>query len=175
MKENFRRALDFEWRPENDGQGYHVTPGDPGGGTNRGVTQATWGDWARLNSALPRSVADATNQQLAEVLYRKFWCGVQGNALPTAVDAMAFGIDMGTPAQAARCLQRALGVAVDGVIGPVTLAAAQAADPAALCQAMRTEAEAYYRSLTREAEFLRGWDRRMEDRYAMVISWLAVS
>ena len=41
---NFPTALAFVWQPGYDdpATGYHVTPGDAGGGTLGGVIEATW-------------------------------------------------------------------------------------------------------------------------------------
>lgn len=75
------------------------------------------------------------------------------------------------PGPAHWCLQRALHacgfrlVAIDGILGPQTINAANAVKPqAALLAALRTEAAAYYRELARadpnRERFLTGWLNR---------------
>jgi len=68
-----------------------------------------------------------------------------------------------------RILQRALrdvglSVAVDGVIGPQTLAAANRADPDALLAAMRRLQAAHYEALikrnAKREKYRRGWMKR---------------
>ena len=69
-------------------------------------------------------------------------------------------------ARVARLLQAAVGVAVDGVIAPRTLAAVAARDPAQLAQALCNEQAQFYREMVQarpdQSRFLKGWLNRVQ-------------
>ena len=169
----FSRCLAFTWRPNNDGQSLHTTSGDPGGATAWGVTQATWAAWQKLRPSLPLYVGSATLQQLSDLINAWFWLGA-GQGLPPGVDLMVFDFGFGSgPATAARQLQAVVGgIAVDGRIGPRTLAAVYAADAATLCRQLHDTQVGFYQGLTTFAEFGRGWTRRADDRLAAALAVL---
>lgn len=165
----FTRALAFTWRPENDGQPLHTTPGDAGGATAWGVTQRTWAAWGRLHPTLPFSVGDATQAQLADLIHAWFWLPA-GAGLPPGVDLMVFDFGFGSgPGTAARQLQACVGAVPDGRIGPYTLAAVTALDPAALCERLHATQVGFYQGCAGFAEFGRGWIRRADDRLAATV------
>jgi len=118
--DNFDACLRFTLKFEG---GFVNNPKDPGGPTNLGVTQAT------LSASLgrPASIADVkalTPKTVAPIYRKKFWDAVMGDSLPIGVDLAVFdwGVHSG-PTRGAIGLQRAIGVADDGRIGPVTIAA----------------------------------------------------
>jgi lysozyme family protein len=139
---------------------------DPGGLTR-------WGISHREYPAL--DIAALTREDAIAIYYRDWWQRYSFGELAPAVGAKLFdlAVNMG-PAHAIECAQRALracgnAVAEDGVLGPQTIRAAAAADPAALMAALRSEAAGYYRvtaALSRSArsdpdrEFLTGWLNR---------------
>jgi lysozyme family protein len=100
----------------------------------------------------------------AQAIYRgDYWQRVAGDLLPDAVAIVAFDIavnqGVGT---SARLLQAALGVAVDGVIGPATTAAARGcADLAALLDEMGARRALAYAGTAGLASFGLGWMRRV--------------
>jgi len=137
--------------------GYSNHPSDPGGETMWGVTIAV----ARANGYagamrdMPRDVAKA--------IYRaQYWDKVQADNMPFPVAFQVFdaAVNHGT-VQAAKFLQRAAGVADDGAIGPKTLAAVGARDPAALLLLFNAEREQFYTDLPTWASFGKGWSRRV--------------
>ena len=137
--------------------GYVDHPRDPGGATNFGITErvARATGYRGHMRNLPRETAVA-------IYHTHYWDSVQGDKLP---DAVAFqvvdaAVNHGV-GNAVRWLQRAAGVANDGIIGPVTLAAVRKADPAdivLLFNAIRLE---FYASLSTFPTFGRGWTRRV--------------
>lgn len=97
--------------------------------------------------------------------YENYWVPLRCAKLPEGLDLVVFdwGVNSGAPT-AARRLQAALGVHVDGRIGPVTLAAAQAADRKALivelCQ--RRARDRIWQGATQEGRVnLAGWVNRI--------------
>lgn len=144
--------------------GYVNHPKDPGGATNRGVTQATYDDW-RLDRKLPKQSVKAISQSEVEAIYRKrYWDAVKGDDLPSGVDycVFDFAVNSGT-GRAARFLQEALMVTVDGKIGPITLTTANTAPADALIDLICDLRMCFLKSLSTFKVFGKGWTRRVED------------
>jgi lysozyme family protein len=179
--DNFGQCLAFTWRPENDGQDTHTDPGDPGGMTRYGVTWATWRNWCERRGieASPEQFARVDLGALRAVYQFDFWNTIQGDRLPAGVDLMAFdfGVTAG-PLRSARFLQSFIGagkIAVDGVIGPKTLAALAGYDPATVVQGLTKTQIEYYKALPTFAEFGHGWERRTYDRARLALTMAKVS
>lgn len=157
--------------------GYVNHPSDPGGRTNRGITQRTWEAW----TGKPASEADMRGLTMADVrpLYRKrYWDEVRGNDMPGALALCVFDFAVNAgPARAARFLQRMVGAAQDGVIGPATIAAVDGyvsahGVPAAV-RAYQAARRDYYRSLATFPTFGKGWLRRVDEVEAAALEMAA--
>jgi len=121
----FKIVLDFEG-------GYVNDPDDKGGATNYGITYNTLNN-AKTKGWVPFNVT-IQNIQLehAKIIYRKgYWDAVQADSLPHPLDLIMFdsAVNHG-PNAAVKLLQKSLNVllpytelAVDGIIGPLTLRA----------------------------------------------------
>jgi len=146
--------------------GYSNNAADPGGETKFGISRR---EYPHLN------IKSLTREQAIEIYYRDWWRRFHFSELPETAGAKLFdlAVNMG-PANAVRCLQRALRacgrrVGDDGALGAETIAAAAAADEKTLIAALRSEAAAYYRLLAiseRDGagrEFLGGWLNRAYD------------
>jgi lysozyme family protein len=147
-----------------DEGGYSDRTRDAGGATRFGISQR---EYPQLD------IKNLTREDATEIYWRDWWCKFRYGALPSPLSAkmLDLAVNIG-PSEAARCLQRALracGVAIadNGILGPVTRAAASSADRAALIAALRSEAAGYYRlvaaSKTESAAgkaFLSGWLNR---------------
>jgi lysozyme family protein len=159
----FDYCLKFVLRPDVEG-GEVNDKRDPGGHTNRGVTQAT------LNQAreaaphlnLPASVRDLTHENAAD-LYRYFyWTPIQGDALPLGVALMLFDSAVNQGAiTAVRFLQRALNVRADGVMGSITVGAANRAGKELLTEFAARRMHHYMLLDQLDDTFGLGWARRM--------------
>ena len=164
LRDYFPTALNFIWRPDLDGQPYHVTPHDPGGGTSWGVTYATWTGWQQLHrQPASQDAFKSLGKDDFQPLYRaQFWNSIRCSSLG-AIGIMMFdcAVNCG-PGHAAGFLQMVLGVAVDNQIGPITVAAYANADPAALARALCAQREDYYKHCPEADYFCKGWDRRAE-------------
>lgn len=144
--------------------GYSNHPNDPGGPTNRGVTQKVYDAYRAKRGLAIRSVKDITDHEIADIYRRQYWDAVRGDDLPIGVDYAAFDYAVNSgPGRAAKALQVVVGVTPDGAIGEVTLAALgkrQASDVAgALCDRRL----AFLRSLRTWKTFQRGWGNRVAD------------
>lgn len=157
--------------------GYVNHPSDPGGRTNRGVTQRTWEAW----TGKPASEADMRGLTVADVrpLYRKrYWDQVRGDDLPgpLALCVFDFAVNAG-PARAVRFLQRMVGAAQDGVMGPATIGAVRgytgAHGVAAAVRAYQSARRDFYRSLATFPTFGKGWLRRVDEVEARALEMVA--
>jgi lysozyme family protein len=173
MHANFSAALDFMLLPANDGQPYHVSPGDNGGATAWGVTRATWSRWI----GRPASNADMQALTAASTtgMYRCwYWNTVSGDSLPSGLDLMTFDAAvLGGEATAAMQLQALVGADQDGQIGPLSLAAIQQHDPTTLINRLQSAQEQHYRSLSTFAEFGNGWLARLDRRTTAALALLS--
>jgi len=159
--------------------GYSDHPADPGGPTNWGISlrflRAQGADIGDVDGDGDIDAADVRHLpiDIAMQLYRReFWDRYRYSRLPDLVAIKVFdlAVVMG-PCPATRCLQRALracgrsDIAEDGVIGPVTLQAAQTApSQIAVRAALSSEAACHFKMLVAKradlGAFLHGWLRR---------------
>lgn len=118
----FQDALKFTLFAEG---GYSDNPEDSGGPTNYGITQGTWDEYTSAQG-LPPSPVDRLPLSTAKVIYQHmYWEAGHCPALPEKLAICHFDWCVNHGVQgAALTLQAALGVYQDGIIGPITLAAA---------------------------------------------------
>ena len=139
--------------------GFVDHPADPGGATNYGITQAV----ARQHgyTGHMRDLSLATARRIAKSAY---WDAVRADELPPAIRYLMFDAAYHSGVgQAARWLQRALGVRDDGIIGPQTLQAARAQDGPALSRKLLGVRLRFLTDLKTWPSFGRGWARRIAD------------
>jgi lysozyme family protein len=154
--------------------GYVNDPNDPGGATNHGVTIHTM---RRLgldldgDGAVTEQDARRLSREQAREIFIRHYFEVPGIAkLPDALQPSVFDMYVNAGAGAVRILQRLLGrmghiVAVDGAIGPKTVAAAQAAytkAPDHIADAYGIERRNYYYSLADNRPASRKYARRRD-------------
>lgn len=101
--------------------GYTNDPADPGGETNWGISKRSY---PHLD------IRALTREEAVEIYRRDFWQRVHGDEMPPvlAFHLLDFAVNSGVET-AIRKLQHELGVADDGIWGPVTKAAAAACNP----------------------------------------------
>jgi lysozyme family protein len=90
--------------------------------------------------------------------------------LPAGIDYAVFdyGVNSGI-SRSAKVLQRVLGVADDGMIGPITLGAANACDCKVTIAAICDERLRFLRSLRTWRVFGKGWGRRVAEVKAVAL------
>lgn len=150
---NFDRA--FRELVGNEG-GYSNHPDDPGGETNWGITVAI----ARENGYV--GAMKDMDQTVAKTIYaRKYWLSAF-DSLPYPVAFQVFdgAVNSGI-GQAVRWLQRAVGVADDGKLGPITLNAVSAAPVASVVLLFNAERLMFMTNLSTWPSFGKGWARRI--------------
>jgi lysozyme family protein len=141
--------------------GFVCNAADPGGATKFGITLATLST-VRGKPCDQEDVRALTTADAAKIYADRYWPAAHGDDLAAGVDLIMFdaAVNQG-PHGAAECLQAAVGVDVDGAIGPKTLAAAAAIAPGVLIEKVRRAREARYREDPDFVHFGHGWLNRL--------------
>jgi uncharacterized protein (TIGR02594 family) len=149
--------------------GWSNDPYDPGGPTNRGITLAVYA--AAKGKELTDSNRDALVAELRRldlattkrIYAERYWKPSSAAALPPSVAIMHFdaAVNHGV-GNAARMLQEAVRVMIDGEIGPQTLNAVTAMPQAELISRYADIRRARYRSLPHFWRFGQGWLNRVD-------------
>lgn len=163
--------------------GYVDHPNDPGGATNRGVSlryareRGTIFDLDNDGDVDADDIRIVTKEVAVGAFIDDFYIRPRFNQLPTNIVANVFdmGVNAGTKT-AVNILQRTLvrlgyAVTIDGIMGPKTLAAANAAanryTKSQLNRAYSDERIAYYKRLvvsnSKYSVFLKGWTARANE------------
>jgi lysozyme family protein len=139
-------------------------PRDPGGRTSRGITAARWAEWRQTHPGLPADVWDAPQAEVEAIYLEKYWQPLWCDMLPPGVDyaVFDFGVNSG-PARSAKFLQEIVGSAVDGEVGPNTVAATKEADPEEVINALCDNRMFFLKGLSTWGTFGNGWTNRVND------------
>ena len=149
MSVGFRYALAFTLHHEG---GYVADLGDGAGETHWGITKRSYPTL---------DIAALTLEEATALYQRDFWDGLNLDRLPIPLAVAVFdaAVNHG-PTGATKLLQGVVGVAVDGVLGPLTQAAAQAQARAAL-EAFHVARACRYAENAQVGRFGRSWYRRL--------------
>lgn len=162
MKESFEPALKRVLVHEG---GFVNDPDDPGGPTNRGVTQRVYDGYRRRKGLQLRSVRAITADEVGEIYKRQYWDTVRGDDLPAGLDYAVFDFAVNSGVQrASKHLQRVLKVKIDGIIGERTIAAAEDREIVQLVEEYVQSRMTFLRSITKGGgwkKFGKGWTRRV--------------
>jgi lysozyme family protein len=153
--------------------GYVNHPADPGGATNRGVTQRVYDDFLKSRQMKARPVKEITSAEVEAIYRQKYWNLMKGDQLPAGVSYVVFdgAVNSGV-AQSVKWLQRALGINPDGLIGPATLeAVASHPDHDDLIAKICDRRMAFLKALKTYSTFGRGWASRVAGVKAVGQAW----
>ncbi len=144
----FRYAVEEVLRSEG---GLVDDPRDPGGLTNYGISK-------RAYPSL--DIAKLTRDDAIAIYHRDYWLAAKCDQLPPALGVVVFdaAVNQGV-SRAIQMLQSAIGVTVDGVIGPQTISRAKLAPKTALV-AFTTERILHYAGLPTWKTYGKGWTSR---------------
>ncbi len=158
MQSNFEKSLAYVLEHEG---GYVNHPRDPGGATNRGVTQAVYDAYRKTRGRGQQSVKFISTYEVRAIYKFQYWDRVQGDHLPLGVDyaVFDFAVNSGV-SRASKFLQAVLGVAQDGQIGALTIASI--GSPTTTINALCDRRMGFLRSLANWLHFGRGWKKRVE-------------
>lgn len=136
--------------------GYSNDPKDPGGETNWGISKR----------AYPNLDIKNLTQADAKIIYKRdYWDRAQCDVLPPYVAYVLFDAAVNSGiGQAIRFLQRALNLADDGVVGPLTLAAVQRLDQESVCARFLGQRLDFMTKLSTWDYFGKGWSRRIAEQ-----------
>ena len=136
--------------------GYVNHPTDPGGETNYGISKR----------AYPSLDIKALTLADAKAIYKRdYWDRAQCDQLPSQLSYLVFDAAVNSGiGQSIRFLQRAVGVADDGSIGPITLSAAKRMDTDSLCARFLGQRLEFMTKLSTFDVFGKGWARRVADQ-----------
>jgi len=130
---------------------------DPGGKTMYGITELVAREIGYRGDMreLPLDLAK-------RIYLERYWKPISADDLPPAIRYAVFDAAVNSGVgQSVIWLQRALGVQMDGIIGPVTIRTAYAADPYLLRAKILATRLKFMSNLTTWPSFGRGWARRI--------------
>jgi lysozyme family protein len=159
----FLGALPFVLRWEG---GFIDHPDDPGGRTNRGVTQKVYDAWRAEHDHAPRDVKLIDDEEVHVIYEQGYWLPPRCDALQRRLDLVHFdtAVNMGVR-RAVQMLQGVAGCKADGAFGPNTERALAGCDAEHLTAAYCDARENYYRRLVevrpKLGQFLKGWLNRL--------------
>ena len=101
---NFKYSLAFTLEREG---GFINHPNDPGGATNKGITQFTFDNYNKLLNHPLRSVKTITDSEVESIYEKMYWNKINGDKLPQPLDVIVFdtAVNIG-PAKALMLLER---------------------------------------------------------------------
>jgi lysozyme family protein len=149
FEQAFQRVLGHEG-------GYVNDPRDPGGETKFGISKR----------AYPREdIAGMTVERARAIYLRDYWGPAGCDAVPDAAKLPLFDAAVNSGVRAAvRLLQRAVGEAPDGLLGPRTLLAAQSMPAPRLVARFAGQRLALMANLPTWPTYSRGWTLRVVDQ-----------
>lgn len=169
----FQPSLDLTLAHEG---GFVNHPKDPGGATNKGVTQAVYNAYRRNKGLDVQSVRHITAAEVKDIYRKQYWDKAGCPRLPAGVDYAVFDYAVNSgPGRAIKDLQRtvnsfannigvSINVGVDGINGEGTTAAVcQLADidEVAFVEAYCNRRMSFLKSLKTFSTFGKGWTRRV--------------
>jgi lysozyme family protein len=157
--------------------GFVNDPADPGGATNKGVTIATFRQFAKPLLNLEPTLDNLkvlTDEQAGKIYKKQYWDAIRGDDIPLQPLAnIIFDFQVNAGANASRLFQRVLNnlgvvpaLREDGVIGSGTLAALAKVDAKAVYAGYKQGRKDYYNNLVKQRptlqKFLKGWLNRVD-------------
>lgn len=141
--------------------GYVDNPNDKGGATKYGITQSTLTGY-RGHTVTKDDVKNLTPEEAEQIYKALYFEPCKCGQLPTALAIVTFdcAINSGCK-QAAKLLQRALGVKEDGIIGNGTLAVANTCDPIGVAHKAIMLRLSFMQGLDSWKFFGAGWTNRL--------------
>lgn len=141
----FEKSIPFILRWEG---GFVDHPNDPGGRTNKGVTQKVYDQWRARQGQAPQDVKLIDDSEVHAIYESGYWLPPRCDLLQSPLDLVQFdtAVNMGV-GRAVRLLQRCVGCEPDGDFGPNSKEAVATCDCGNTASAYCDAREAYYRQL----------------------------
>jgi len=133
--------------------GYVNHPNDPGGETKFGISKRSYPDV---------DIANLTVEQARAIYRRDYWDRAKADEYDFAIGFQLFDTAVNSGiGTAIRFLQRAVGVADDGNVGPITVAKIKAMSVTDVLARFNAERLEFMTKLSTWDTFGRGWARRI--------------
>ncbi len=161
--------------------GYVDHPSDPGGATNKGVTQGTYDAWRKRKGQPRRHVREIDEAEVMQIYFEGYWRAGNCHRMPNeAVALVLFDACVNHGAgPAMKFIQRGAGLSpqdVDGAFGPRTLRAVEMTEPTLLVgRALDARWRFFEKIMARNPkleDFRRGWRARVDGLRAITHQWL---
>ncbi len=148
----FEQAVGFVLKDRIEG-GYANDARDPGGETNFGISK-------RAHPGV--NIRELTRDGAIAIYKADYWDKVGCDDLPPRIAVALFdaAVNQG-PGIAVKLLQKALGVTADGIVGPLTVAAAERADEGELVVQFLGWRLRRYAFTANASTYMRGWANRV--------------
>jgi lysozyme family protein len=145
----FEKLIGFEGGYSNDNR-------DPGGETKFGISKRAYPSI---------DIKNLTRDGAKEIYKRDYWDRAQCDRLPPALAFLLFDASVNSGiGQAIRFLQRAVGAADDGILGPLTISAISRLDAESVCARFLGQRLDFMTRLSTWDVFGKGWARRIADQ-----------
>lgn len=153
MKANFPPSLKEVLKHEG---GYVNHPKDPGGATNKGITQKTYDAYRKSKGQPARTVKEITDAEVSDCYRRDYWNVISLDGRESGVDLCLFDLSVNSGPGKAKQLDQAT---------------ASVAPPYDKVKAVCAKRMAFLRSLGTFQTFGKGWTRRVTEVEALACSW----
>lgn len=149
--------------------GFVNDPLDNGGATNMGVTIATYEAYCR-KKGYPKPTVERlkaiTKETVEDILKTMYWDKWKADDIKSQpVANMLVDWVWASGVNGIKLPQRMLGLKQDGIVGPITLAAVNDADPRKLFDDLKKEREAFLNRIVErnpsQKRFIKGWLNRL--------------
>jgi lysozyme family protein len=160
MQSNKEKVFAFTYKEEG---GYGNDPNDPGGATNLGIIQVEYNKYRTAKGLPEQSVKHITRAEADEIYTKSYWNKIDGDDVPAGIDLVIYdyGVNSG-PGRAIEYAQRVLNVGVDGILGPITLAALKAVEPRKFIHDFDDDRLSFLQRLKTYIYFGKGWSARVK-------------
>lgn len=148
-------------------------PIDPGGRTNQGIIQRVYDSWRKKKGLPRRDVFLMENSERDEIYFTNYGRLVRFDDLPPGVNLVVVdGAVNSGPAQSVKWLQRALGLAADGIMGDRTLEAVIShGDHDKLIADICAQRMRFLKALKTYYHFGAGWKSRVDQLRVIGQKW----
>ena len=149
---SFDQAIEFTLRQEG---GYVNHPQDPGGETKYGISKRAYPNL---------DIKSLTISDAKDIYYKDYWIPAKCEEMPQDVAIAVFDMAVNSGiVTATKCLQRALGIADDGICGPLTLFSVNNKNPVDTFKRFNAMRLKFFATLRTYGTFGMGWFGRVVD------------
>jgi len=148
-------------------------PGDPGGLTNEGITQATYNSWRARQGQPQASVSGISEADVSAIYKKDYWDRMACDEMPAGVDFCLFDAAVNSGVGGATSwAQACLKLDADGDFGPKTKDAILGADPEAFIRDFNSRRLGTLKRLPGWSRFGKGWAARISNGQKIEIAWV---